>query len=186
MDLLIYPKKSTIVYLTAGSALFTTCSLGLFFFADLGLFKQAGLVAGFLFFGLCTYFWGKKALNSRPSMVIGDTGIVDNASSIAVGPIPWRDIVALQVLLVEGQRFLGIDVCDPQRYAQRAGGALARLAVQSNLKKTGYVVLVPQISLAMPLEEVIGHIETRLGRTATRDAFTCQKGIAQSILELVL
>jgi hypothetical protein len=186
MDLLIYPKKSTIVYLTAGAALFAAGSLGLAFFGDVGLFKQAALVAGFLFFGLCTYFWGKKTLDSGPSMLIGDTGIVDNASSIAVGHIPWCDIVALQVLLVEGQRFLGIDVRDPQRYARRAGGTLARLAVQSNLKKTGYVVLVPQVSLAMPLEEVICHIETRLGRTATRDVFTCQKGMAQSILELVL
>lgn len=186
MDLLIYPKKSTIVFLAAGSALFTAGALGFAFFGDVGLLKRAALVAGFLFFGMCTYFWGKKALDTGPSMVIGDTGIVDRASAIAVGPIPWCDIVALQVLLVEGQRFLGIDVRDPQRYARRAGGALARLAVQSNLKKTGYVVLVPQISLAMPLEEVIGHIETRLGRTATRDAFTCQKGVAQSILELVL
>lgn len=186
MDLLIYPKKSTIVYLTAGSALFTAGSLGLAFFGDVSFFKQAVCVAGFLFFGLCTYLWGKKALDTGPSMVIGDTGIVDHASSLAVGPIPWSDIVALQVLLVEGQRFLGIDVRDPQRYAQRAAGALARLAVQSNLKKTGYVVLVPQISLAMPLEEVICHIETRLGRTATRNAFTCKKGVAQSILELVL
>jgi len=186
MDFEIHPNRRKLAWMTVFSFLFTvTC----FFVAvdqDLNVFKRAVLgFGGGLFFGVCFYFALVKLVSKTASLSIGEDGIRDNTSMLQVGLILWEDIVSIQIVEISKQHFLGVEVREAEKYLC-AMNPLARLAANINKKMYGYAILFPQSLIAIPLTEVIIHIEQRLGFAATRNPVKVNPHPALTVLELLL
>jgi hypothetical protein len=117
------------------------------------LFVKGAAVAAVLFFGLCGAYGCVKTFDHRPGLVIDSEGIVDNASGLAAGRVPWEEITAIRVTNMSDQRFLTIVVADPARYLAR-GNAFARLLNAANIHVTGSPINISAATLAVSFEEL--------------------------------
>jgi len=93
-----------------------------------------------------------KLFNRKPGLIFNDVGIVDNASSLSVGLIPWSDIVGWEVFEIQSQKLLIIKVKDPEKYFER-GNSLKRA-----LNKGGFggnPIGISSISLKMNFSELV-------------------------------
>ncbi len=50
----------------------------------------------------------KKLKDTKPGLVIDETGVTDNSSGVSAGHIPWGDITAIKTTQVFNQKFLMI------------------------------------------------------------------------------
>jgi hypothetical protein len=89
-------------------------------------------------FGGCGLYGLFKLFDKRPGLVLNSAGLVDNASAVAAGFIPWSEVTGSHVYQMRSARMLIIDVTDPRKYADR-GGALKRALNKANLKMGGAV-----------------------------------------------
>ncbi len=72
---------------------------------------------GTAFFGLGSFILTKQFLNTQPLVVFDDVGI--HSYAIEYGTIPWKEIRAISETRIQGQRFLKIEVSDPEPYIAR-------------------------------------------------------------------
>ena len=98
-------------------------------------------------------FVAVRASKGTPGLVIDDEGLIDHVGGIAVGRIPWSDVLAIGRTKVGSQRFLTIRVRDAERYRSR-GGALQRLARSANEGATGTPIHISTNTLAMDHDEL--------------------------------
>lgn len=111
-------------------------------------------VLGFLFFGACTIYAYQKMIDDRPGLIIDRNGITDNSSAIAVGLVEWKDIRGIRVKKTGTNRFIMIDLDDPEKYISRASG-LPRLAMQANLKFYGSPLAISSNTLNYDFEDLV-------------------------------
>jgi hypothetical protein len=118
------------------------------------MFVHAIGLVGVLFFGLCASVGLKRLFDKKPGLVFNSSGIVDNASEVAAGFIPWSEIVGAKVFEIQKQKTLIIGVRDPQRYIGR-GGALRRALNKSNYKMVGSPVAISSNTLKINFSELV-------------------------------
>lgn len=126
--------------------------------------RGAGLV-GVMFFGIGFLFVLSRAFSSRPALVLRHDGIVDDASGVAAGLVPWNEIEAAYVseLQTHGSR---------QRYfcilPRNVDWLLAQQnpwkawLMRQNMKMVGAPVTIPLAGLSMPEEEFFAAIRARV------------------------
>jgi hypothetical protein len=141
-----------------GSAAFVTASLWLWMNADLiprrnPLYIQGVAALGMAFSGLCGLYAFFKFFDSAPGLIIDAHGIVDNSSGVSAGRIPWSDIQGFRTMTVQRQRFLTIDVKDPDKYIQRAP-FLKRQLVGLNAKYFGGPIQISANTLKINFDEL--------------------------------
>jgi hypothetical protein len=124
-----------------------------FFYNDPTFVRVLG-VASILFFGVCGVYGFKKLFDKQPGLVLNSSGIVDNASGVAAGFIPWSEVVGFGVYEIQKQKMLVIGVSDPQKYIDR-GGALKRLANKANHKMSGSPVTISSVALKIDFPELV-------------------------------
>jgi hypothetical protein len=107
-----------------------------------------------LFFGGGGGFLVRKLFDRRPGLVLSSSGIVDNASGIAVGFIPWSDVTDFRVHEIQGQKLLVILVRDPAPYVAR-GSALKRAANRANLGLCGSPIVISSHALKISFAELL-------------------------------
>jgi hypothetical protein len=107
-----------------------------------------------LIFGLCVLVGLKMLFDKKPGLVFNSSGIVDNASDVAAGFIPWSEIVGTRVLEIQKQKTLIIGVRDPQKYIDR-GGALRRTLNKSNYKMVGSPIAISSSTLKINFSELV-------------------------------
>jgi hypothetical protein len=100
--------------------------------------KVAGWI-GVCFFGLGFIAFPCQLMRSGLQFVIDEHGLEDRRSKF--GLIEWADILSLSIGTVHSQRFLCIDVVDPEKYLSRLSKT-GRAVAQAN-KGLGF----PEISL---------------------------------------
>jgi len=105
------------------------------FFNEVWVVRGLGLTA-ILFFGLCGLYALRALFDKKPGLVLNSSGLVDNASAVSAGFIPWSEVVGASVYEIQGQKMLVIDVRTPQTYIDR-GGALRRLLNKANYRMVG-------------------------------------------------
>jgi hypothetical protein len=73
--------------------------------------------AGILFFGACAvvFFW--RLFDSKPRLIIDDSGIVDN--TLGVGLIPWSEILDATVRSLYGNDFICLTLRDPELWLHK-------------------------------------------------------------------
>jgi hypothetical protein len=93
-------------------------------------------IVSIVFFGLCGFVALTKLLDRRPGLVFNAAGIVDNASGVSAGLIPWPEIIGAKTFDVRKQKMLIIEVIEPAKYLGR-GNWLKQSAVNANYKMCG-------------------------------------------------
>ena len=111
-------------------------------------------VAGILFFGVCGLYGLAKMFDRKPGLIFNSAGIVDNASGVAAGFIPWDEVTGASIYEVQKQKMLIIGVRSPQKYLDR-GGALKRSLNKANSKMVGSPISIPSVALKINFAELV-------------------------------
>ena len=74
-----------------------------------------------------------KLFDKKPGLIFDAAGVVDNASGLSAGLIPWSEIIGAKTFTMRGQNMLIIEIKDPEKYLGR-GNWLKKLAVNANYK----------------------------------------------------
>lgn len=119
-------------------------------------------IVGLLFFGGCCAFFILKIFSQKPLLVISTDGIVDNASGVRIGFIPWSEIEGIQIIRVAKQRFLSIAVVHPGRFRQRS--ILRRSFIDINERFGWGTANIPESIMPISLETVKSEIDARSSR----------------------
>ena len=123
------------------------------FFNDPVVVRVAA-VASILLFGLGGLYGLKKLFDKRPGLILNSSGLVDNASAVAAGFIPWSEVLGSGVLEIQKQKMLIIGVRDPQKYIDH-GGALKRTLNNANYKMSGSPVSISSVTLKIDFAELV-------------------------------
>ncbi len=157
-DIVLFPSRGKMALLALGGLLFILCAPLLW--STGGIFNQAVAVIDVLFFGYCALFALGRLLKPRPSLVVNETGITDNASALGAGFIAWEEIAAVGMSSMGANRFLVIIPHDAQAILARQP-LLRRMVMAANMGLVGSPVAIPGHT-TMPLEEIMRHIQARL------------------------
>ena len=112
-------------------------------------------VVGVLFFGWgLIHFLGQLIFFWRPVLEIDPDGILDRASGVSVGFVPWEEIGSVEPYGVRGQRFVTIRVKNKRELIARQN-PLKRLLIKANRRylRTGEIN-IPLNVLAIPDDEL--------------------------------
>ncbi len=106
-----------------------------------------------LFFGGLGIFLFKKLFDKKPGLIFNESGIVDNASAVSAGFIPWSEVTGSDIFEMAQQKMLIIMVTDPQKYVDR-GNPLKRKLNQANYKMCGSPIAISSNALKMDFSEL--------------------------------
>ena len=112
-----------------------------------------GLVS-IVLFGTLALFFFKKLFDKKPGLVFNNSGIVDNASAVSAGFIPWSEVVGSEIFQMQRQKMLVIMVTDPQKYADR-GTPLKRTLNKANYKMCGSPIIISSSALKISFSELL-------------------------------
>lgn len=118
------------------------------------LFVHSIGLATMILFGIFGGFTTWKLFDKKPGLELDSFGIIDNASALAAGLIPWTDVVDTGIYEVQKQKMLVIQVRDPDKYIKR-GSPLKRLLVQANHKICGSPIVISSSALKIDFNELI-------------------------------
>jgi hypothetical protein len=110
-------------------------------------------IVSIVFFGACGLVALKKLFDKRPGLVFNNSGIVDNASSISAGFIPWSEVLGAEIFEIQKQKMLIIKVRNPQEYIAR-GSSLKRILNKANYKMVGSPIFIPSNALEIKFSEL--------------------------------
>jgi hypothetical protein len=122
-----------------------------FFFNNPRYVYLIGLMA-VVFFGIVGGFAVKKLFDKKPGLVFNSAGIIDNASFVAAGLIPWEDVVGAEILEIQSSKILIVKVSDPQKYFERGS------SVKRAFNKGGYngnPIGIPAVALSISFPELL-------------------------------
>ena len=121
--------------------------------------------AGLLFFGFALVFLlGRLLRFRRPILEVGPEGILDRASALGAGFVPWEEVEGARVRRFLGPRLLAVEVRDERALLARQGPA-RRLLMAVNRRILGTPVLVPLGLLAVGEDTLLREIERHLSRS---------------------
>jgi hypothetical protein len=157
-------SKLKIGLLLVGAIGFVALGIWMFTLEDVEILAQrrfnspafvhgTGVVAA-AFFGLCAVALVSKWFDGKPGLVLSDAGLVDNASGIAAGFIPWSDVSGVSIYEIQKQRMLVIQLTDVGKYIER-GNALRRLLNRANTRLCGSPVAIPASALRIGFDELV-------------------------------
>ena len=151
-------SKRKLLLFALGGVAFAALGVWLFINADdmpkSPLLVRAVSVVCVSFFGLIAIKAGTMLFSTSPGLVIDAEGLVDNASGIAVGRIPWSDIKKIRISTAETHRFLTIELRDPQKYVRRAR-LVKRSILTQNMKYFGGPVHIPADTLRIDFGDLV-------------------------------
>ncbi len=111
-------------------------------------------IVSIVIFGALALFFFKKLFDKKPGLVFNNSGIVDNASAVAAGFIPWSEITGYDIFEMPQQKMLIIMVGDPQKYVER-GNAVQQKLNQANFKMCGSPISISANALKINFAELI-------------------------------
>jgi hypothetical protein len=125
------------------------------------------MVAGYLaiaFFGLVAVFLIRKLPDTKPGLIIDDTGILDNSSGLAAGQILWSDIENISVIEISKQRLIMIHVKNPEHYIDRQPSAFKRRLMKMNHNMYGTPISITANGLKIGFDELMKVLTERMGK----------------------
>lgn len=117
------------------------------------LVHALGLMA-IVFFGIFALVGLKKLFDKKPALILNNSGIVDNASSVPAGFIPWSEVVGARIVEVQKQKMLVINVRAPEEYIAR-GNLLTQTLNKANHNMVGSPISISSNVLAINFSELI-------------------------------
>ena len=170
-------SKTKLLLFLLGAAVFVAAGIWMFSLDDASIQSRRsfndpvyvhglGLVA-IIFFGICGLYALKKLFDKRPGLIFNNSGIVDNASSISPGFIPWSEVLGAGVFEIQKQKLLIVMVRDPQRYIAR-GNLLRRTLNKANYKMVGSPISIASNTLAINFSELVSLFDQYQRRYSAR------------------
>jgi hypothetical protein len=158
-ELIIRQSKTKLTFIILGSIAFVVGSIWMWLIADgqtrhSPLFLKGVAIVGACFFSLCFVFGCVKLFDGRPGLIVDDEGIVDNSSAVSAGKrILWDDVIGLRVTEVAKQRFVTIDLFEPEKYVKQRN-FIFRMLNAANTKMTGSPINISSNSLDVDSDEL--------------------------------
>lgn len=119
-----------------------------------------------VFFGVCSFLIFKKLFDTKFGLIIDENEITDNSSANSIGLIKWSDITGIRVLQVLNEKFVVIDVSNPEHYIDLKKNGVGKLIMKANYKKYGSPIGITANSLKADFEEVWEIIQQHYGKNA--------------------
>lgn len=110
-------------------------------------------IVSIVFFGLCGLVGIRKLFDKSPGLIVSAEGILDNSSGVSAGIIPWSEVVSIGEYQIQKQKFISVQVTDPNKYANN-GNVLKRMANRANIKMCGTPVNISANSLKISYNEL--------------------------------
>ena len=117
MDTVIARSRSKAGWALVGCAAFVAVSVAL-----IASGHPVGVpvgVLGAVTFGAFGVLWAALGLRSGPGLLVDDHGFDDRSSAVAVGRVPWSDVVSVGAVEVAGVPTIVVRVHDPEAYVGR-------------------------------------------------------------------
>lgn len=128
-------------------------------------------IAGYgsiIFFGLCAAFFIRKLPDTKPGLIIDETGLFDNSGALSAGQILWKDIENISVLEMHKQKLLMLEVNNPQEYIDRQKSLLKRKGMALNYKMYGTPISITANGLSMPFDELLALVTQKFEEAKTK------------------
>ena len=106
-----------------------------------------------IIFGILALFFFRKLFDKKPGLVFTNSGIVDNASAVSAGFIPWSEVIGSEIFEMQRQKMLIIMVKDPEKYIDR-GNAVQRTLNKANHKMCGSPISISANALKINFSEL--------------------------------
>ncbi|MBF9219639.1 STM3941 family protein [Hymenobacter ruricola] len=126
-----------------------------------GWIRAFGLLA-LTFFGILAFFVLKKMRDPNPGLVVTAEGLVDNASGLVGGLIPWADVAGIRELELMGQKMVMVMLRDPEAYISRQPNPFKRQLMNTNFKSYGSPINISANALEYSYPELLALLTTRL------------------------
>lgn len=117
-----------------------------------------GIIA-VVFFGICGIFAFKKLFDKKDGLIINKSGITDNSSGTSVGLIKWNDIVGIEIAKVHSQKFIMIEVSNPEYYISLKKSSIGKMTMKANYNQFGTPLSISANSLRINFAELRTIIE---------------------------
>ncbi|HXD34827.1 MAG TPA: STM3941 family protein [Pyrinomonadaceae bacterium] len=163
-ETIIEMSKKKIVLLLLGVCVFVAIGIRMFTLDDASIQSGRGMnnpmlvhglgLAAIVFFGIFGLVGLKKLFDKKPALILNNSGIVDNASSVSAGFIPWSEVVGARIVEVQKQKMLVINVRDPEEYIAR-GNLLQQTLNKASYKMVGSPISISSNMLAINFSELI-------------------------------
>ena len=155
-------SKSKLIKNLLGSIVFVVAGLWLLIFQpsvsnsvfNSPLVKYGGGILAVLFGALGIIYFSKKLTDKKPGLIIDEKGVVDNASAVAAGFIPWSDIDHIETAKVMKQEFLMLIVKNPGDYLSKQKNMLKRKSMEMNLKHYGSPITISTHGLKYDMDQL--------------------------------
>jgi hypothetical protein len=160
-DLVIPASRIRLLGYFAGGLGFV--ALGVFLMVDAARYDLYTMFIGLVtvaFFGAIAVTAFYRLVTAAPAIIINARGIVDNASGVSVGLIPWDQIGEVREYRVQNQVFLSILPKDLNALLKKQP-RWKRAAIRANLSMGAAPVNIPQAALGMKVSDLIREIEQR-------------------------
>lgn len=168
-DIVIYPNRHYLMALAAACLLLVgACVYPLIYGYDisgrdeLGQFLKA-VTPGIFYigaplFGLFLIYVCHQLLRPKPSVIINQEGIFDNASLLGAGMIRWDEIKSVFIYKVMNNSLLGIIPVDIESVLARQS-IIKRFLFRMNKGMSQAPFAIPDNSLPMSAEELLAKIQ---------------------------
>jgi hypothetical protein len=174
-EIVIKTSKKKILLLLLGACVFVAIGIWMFSLDDATIQSRRGMnnpmlvhglgLVAIVFFGIFGLVGVKKLFNNKPALILNKSGIVDNASSVSAGFVPWSAVVAASIVEVQKQKVLVIHVREPEEYIAR-GNLLRQTLNKANSNMVGSPISIPLNLLAMNFSEVTSLFDQYLRKYA--------------------
>tara|TARA_R110002050_G_scaffold179449_1_gene312831 strand:- start:1876 stop:2427 length:552 start_codon:yes stop_codon:yes gene_type:complete len=169
-------SKTKITLLFLGTLIFVSLALWLaidpenfkvsvFRYRSAELIRLVGII-GVTFFGICSFFIFKKIFDKKNGLIIDENGITDNSNATSIGLVKWTDITGIRVLEVVNQKFVMLDVSNPEHYIELKKNRIGKMAMKANYNKYGSPISITANSLKADFKEVWEIIEKQYEKNA--------------------
>ncbi|CAM3301855.1 STM3941 family protein [Aequorivita lipolytica] len=129
------------------------------------LIRVVGII-GVALFGIFSFFIFKKVFDKKFGLIIDKNGITDNSNATSIGLVKWTDIIGIRVLEVVNQKFVMIDVSNPEHYIGLKKNGIGKMAMKANYNKYGSPISITANSLKADFKEVWEIIEKQYEKNA--------------------
>ena len=117
------------------------------------MYVRALALLSIVLFGLLALFFFRKLFDKKPGLVFTNAGIVDNASAVSAGFIPWSEVIGARIFEIPQQKMLIIMVREPEKYVDQ-GNAVKRKLNQANHQMCGSPIAISANALKINFAEL--------------------------------
>jgi len=167
-ETIIYLRRGRLVFAALGSVAFVAGGFFLMMHPELADEWMAQLIGAIsiLFFGAASFYILFRLVKPKPAVILRDDGIIDQASGLAAGFIPWSEITSVHIATMHYQRFLCLVPSHPDLVLAQQSAA-KRALMQANIGLVGTPVAIPMDYLNMPGDQLLAEVEGRVAQAHT-------------------